>query len=93
MELLAQPNIKFLGRVSPEEAQQTIAKAALLLSTSDEEGFPNTFLQAWASGTPVLGLGVDPDQVVSRERLGAVSNDLDGAIAEIKKFLSSPVRR
>ena len=63
-ELRATPNIEYLGQVAPERAQQLMADAALLLSTSDEEGFPNTFVQAWSSGTPVVSLKVDPDGVI-----------------------------
>jgi glycosyltransferase involved in cell wall biosynthesis len=50
------PNVDYRGQVPPTEAQRVIAEAAALLSTSDEEGFPNTFLQAWSSGTPVVSL-------------------------------------
>ncbi|HMF58718.1 MAG TPA: glycosyltransferase family 4 protein, partial [Vicinamibacterales bacterium] len=51
--LQAQPNIEFVGTMAPQKARQIIADAAMLLSTSDAEGFPNTFLEAWSSGTPV----------------------------------------
>ena len=64
------PNIEYLGRVDPDKAQQIIADAALLLSTSDGEGFPNTFLQAWSSGTPVVSLKIDPDRVIERQEIG-----------------------
>src|SRR5437899_977293 len=45
-ELRKTANIEYLGQVPPDKAQQLIAEAALLLSTSDTEGFPNTFVQA-----------------------------------------------
>ena len=38
--LRAITNIDYRGQVAPEEAMEAIADAALLLSTSDEEGFP-----------------------------------------------------
>ena len=41
-------------RVFP--ACQTLVRFSLL-STSDEEGFPQTFLEAWSHGTPVVTLG------------------------------------
>ena len=50
----------------PNEAMQVIADAALLLCTSDEEGFPNMFTQAWASGTPIVTLKVDPDNIIEK---------------------------
>jgi len=55
--LRALPNVEYHGQVPPDEANRVIANAALFLSSSDEEGFPNTFLQAWAAGTPVVTVG------------------------------------
>ena len=46
--LRAQPNVEYLGKVPPDKSIEIIANASLLLSTSDEEGFPSTFLEAWA---------------------------------------------
>jgi glycosyltransferase involved in cell wall biosynthesis len=91
--LVKLPNVEFLGQVAPEKAQQIIANAALLLSTSDEEGFPNTFTQAWSSGTPVVTLKVDPDGIIERIGLGAVSGNAIGAIRDISSLLRSPKRR
>jgi glycosyltransferase involved in cell wall biosynthesis len=79
-----------MGQVSPERAQDIIANAALLLSTSDGEGFPNTFIQAWASGTPVVSLKIDPNQIIGRLSLGAVSGNIDNCIAEIRSLINSP---
>ncbi len=87
------PNVQYLGPVSPEVAQRTIGKAAVLLSTSDEEGFPNTFLEAWASGTPVVSVKIDPDSLIKNINLGAVSNTIAGTIEDIQDLLSSVKRR
>lgn len=89
-ELQRLPNVNFMGQVSPERAQDIIANAALLLSTSDGEGFPNTFIQAWASGTPVVSLKIDPNQIIGRLSLGAVSGNIDNCIAEIRSLINSP---
>ena len=71
------PNVEFLGPISPEKAQEVIQEAAILLSTSEGEGFPNTFLQAWSSGTPVVSLMIDPDSVIERAGLGVVSESIE----------------
>ena len=70
--LQAQSNIEYLGKVAPAKSIEIIANASLLLSTSDEEGFPSTFLEAWASGTPVISLKLDPDALIQKHQLGAV---------------------
>ena len=87
------PNVHFLGQVEPKKANEIIADAAILLSTSDEEGFPNTFLQAWSNGTPVVSLKVDPDGIIQRKGHGAVSGNVEGAVADINALLQSPKRR
>ena len=92
-ELRMLPNVEFLGQVAPEKAQQVIADAAVLLSTSDVEGFPNTFLQAWSSGTPVVSLKIDPDRLIQRMGLGTVSGNAECAIAEMTALIDSPQRR
>jgi glycosyltransferase involved in cell wall biosynthesis len=88
--LRAEPNIEYRGQTSPDEAMQVIADAALLLSTSDEEGFPNTFTQAWMAGTPVVSLRVDPDQIIAGMKLGLISGRVDKAAEDIRRLLDSP---
>ena len=85
--LQALPNVQYRGQVAPDEAIRVISDAAFFLSTSDEEGFPNTFLQAWAAGTPVISLRIDPDQVIERYALGRVSCTVQQAIIDIRDFL------
>ena len=87
------PNVDYRGRVAPDEAMEVIANAALLLCTSDEEGFPNTFMQAWVSGTSIVTLKVDPDNIIEKVGLGEVSRSVDVAIANIKALIASPDRR
>ena len=91
--LQAQPNIAFLGKVASQKTQQIIADAAMLLSTSDAEGFPNTFLEAWSSGTPVISLKIDPDRIIERQELGTVSGTVERATADIMALMEAPQRR
>jgi glycosyltransferase involved in cell wall biosynthesis len=86
-------NVEFLGQVAPDKAQQVISDAALLFSTSDKEGFPNIFTQAWSSGTPVVSLKVDPDGIMARAGIGVVSGNAARAIADITALIDSPERR
>jgi glycosyltransferase involved in cell wall biosynthesis len=87
------PNVEYRGQVSPDEAQRVISEAAVFLSTADEEGFPNTFLQAWGAGTPVISLRIDPDQIIEHHALGKVCCTVADAIAEIKGLIGSPEAR
>ena len=94
VDLLRQlPNVDYRGQLAADEAAQVIADAAVLLSTSEEEGFPNTFVQAWASGTPVVSLKVDPNGIIENERLGSVAGSIERAIVDMHALLSSPEER
>jgi len=63
------PNVALLGRVPFNRISRHFADAWALVNTSDTEGFPNTYLQAWASSAPVIGT-FDPDEVLCRHRIG-----------------------
>jgi len=65
------PNIEFRDQVEPKEAERVIAEAAALLCSSDQEGLPNTFLQAWSYGTPVVTLQIDPDSIIKTAGVGS----------------------
>jgi glycosyltransferase involved in cell wall biosynthesis len=92
-DLRSLPNVDFLGRLAPDKAHEIIANAAVLLSTSDEEGFPNTFAQAWSNGTPVVSLRIDPDRIIERYGLGAISGSVEQAARDIGGLLRCPRRR
>jgi glycosyltransferase involved in cell wall biosynthesis len=67
-------NVSLLGELSHNDTLQQIANSKALISTSQMEGFPNIFIEAWAYGIPVLSLYVDPGSVIEKEELGAISH-------------------
>jgi len=63
-------NLKFCDFLPRERILELYKKDIILVNTSMFEGFPNTFLEAWAYGNPVVSLNVDPDEVICKYRLG-----------------------
>jgi len=47
-------NVSLLGELSHSDTLLNIANSKALISTSPMEGFPNIFIEAWATGIPVL---------------------------------------
>jgi glycosyltransferase involved in cell wall biosynthesis len=88
-ELRSLPNVEYMGHVTAEQCLETVGDAVALLCTSEFEGFPNTFLEAWSVGTPVVSLGIDPGNVIKREGLGFVSGKLQQAIHDVRTLLNS----
>ncbi|HXY39551.1 MAG TPA: glycosyltransferase family 4 protein [Vicinamibacteria bacterium] len=70
-------NVHVHGFVQHAEVGLFYDRATALLCTSAREGFPNTFLEAWSRGRPVLTT-VDPDGVVAREGVGLVAENVEG---------------
>jgi len=74
------PNVCAHGRVGDDVLARIYREAHILCCTSVYEGFPNTFLEAWSVGVPLVTTH-DPDGVVASEGLGAVGGSVD-ALAE-----------
>jgi glycosyltransferase involved in cell wall biosynthesis len=87
------PNITYLGHVSPDRAIEVISGAALLVSTSEAEGFPSVFVEAWAHGTPVVTMEIDPDCVIERHGLGTTADSVEAAAAAITELVASAETR
>jgi glycosyltransferase involved in cell wall biosynthesis len=87
--MAATPNIEYLGARSEEEVNRLLERADLLVNTSDHESFSNTFIQAWMRRVPVVSLHVDPDKLLSRRGLGAVSRTEEQLYRHVTGLLHS----
>jgi glycosyltransferase involved in cell wall biosynthesis len=82
-------NVRMLGRVERERIPDLYRGAACLCCTSVHEGFPNTFLEAWSQGIPVVST-FDPDGLIDSRGLGGVAADRAGLVARIEQTIASP---
>jgi glycosyltransferase involved in cell wall biosynthesis len=80
------PNVTMPGAVRYSETGALFDRAKIFLNTSSIEGFPNTFLQAWIRGVPVVSF-FDPDSLVQREVLGRTASSVDEMREAIQDLL------
>lgn len=82
-------NVRLIDNVPFADTGAYFAGAAALVNTAVAEGFPNTFLQAWKEGTPLLSLNVDPDGVLERTGSGCFARgDLDALVHDLQSLWS-----
>ncbi len=81
------PNVTFHGQIPYHDVNEYFARSRVFVNTSDIEGFPNSYLQAWARGTPVVAF-FDPDGLIAREGLGFAVRDLEEMRARIVELTS-----
>jgi glycosyltransferase involved in cell wall biosynthesis len=91
-EIAATPNLEYRGSLSQSAVNGLLEHTDLLVNTSDYEGFSNTFIQAWMRRVPVVSLRVDPDRLLSRGGLGAVTGDEDTLHERVAALLDDPDR-
>lgn len=88
------PNTKYLGSLTIDEVNREMARADFHVNTSSMEGFPNTFVQAWANGAIVATIGVDPDeQGMEGLGIGYCAGSLGGLRDYIDRMSRSPEER
>jgi glycosyltransferase involved in cell wall biosynthesis len=86
--LLGLDNLVYFGPQRAAEVSALLAQTRVLVNTSSAEGFPNTMLEAWSAGVPVVSLSMDPGSVLEREQIGFVS----GSEARLRSDVSTLAR-
>jgi glycosyltransferase involved in cell wall biosynthesis len=83
----AAPNLELLAPRPRKELMQLVNGAVAMVSTSDFEGMPNTFLEGWAHGVPALALAHDPDGVIECHGLGSFAEGSSDRLAALASSL------
>jgi glycosyltransferase involved in cell wall biosynthesis len=87
----ALPNVVMHGRLARDRVPQVYRQASCLCCTSRFEGFPNTFLEAFSHGVPVVST-VDPDGLITSRGLGAIADSVPSLRTALRDLLTSPMR-
>jgi glycosyltransferase involved in cell wall biosynthesis len=83
-------NVTYHGAVAPSAMTALYRRAGALVCTSRLEGFPNTFLEAWALGLPVVSTW-DPDDVIAQRGLGrACAGSPEAIAAAVRGLFDTP---
>jgi len=83
-------NITVLKDIPYEKMNDYYASSKLIVQTSETEGFPNVFLEAWKNRTPVVSLFVNPDNVLTEHKTGLYSGTFEQLVKDVKLLLNNP---
>lgn len=87
-------NLTFIRRVPFQEIDRYFERAAVFVNTSDSEGFPNTFVQACKSGTPIVSLRVNPDGFLDAHDCGRCADgDWERFCGMVREVTDTPLGR
>jgi glycosyltransferase involved in cell wall biosynthesis len=85
-------NVRMTGATPYRQTGALFERARLHVNTSSAEGFPNTFLQAWARGVPVVSF-FDPDDLIRERRLGRTVATLEEMAGAVEALLRDEAGR
>lgn len=87
-------NIELIPSVPADKIDNYFAMTKLFISTSDSEGFANTYLQSAKHSVPVLSMCCDPNEMLSKHNAGVlVGDDLSKLKETIEKLLADDQER
>jgi glycosyltransferase involved in cell wall biosynthesis len=80
-------NVSYLGMVGRDAMPKLYRSSTVFCCSSEYEGFPNTFLEAWSQGLPIVST-FDPDYLIEKRKLGISATNKDELVSGIQKLCS-----
>jgi glycosyltransferase involved in cell wall biosynthesis len=86
-------NIDYKGELSIDEVNRVLNESHIFVNTSKQEGFPNTYIQAWMRKVPVVALNCDPDDLIKKKGIGFHSKTFSQMVLDVKRLVKNqPLR-
>jgi glycosyltransferase involved in cell wall biosynthesis len=82
-------NVTVVGRLRRDQLDGFYRGRQALCCTSEFEGFPNTFLEAWSHGLPIVST-VDPDGLIAARSLGEFATGAAPLAAALRRLVAAP---
>jgi len=86
------PNLHLTGAVPYKEVGRYFSEAKVFVNTSSAEGFPNTYLETWCRGVPVVGT-FDADGLIAKYGLGRYCSTVDELKDAVEELMRDDVLR
>lgn len=86
-------NVAYKGSLTPSAIEYYYARAYGYVNTSTLEGFPNTYLHSWRHGVPTLTIDIDPDGIITDNRIGFRAGNFEELVERVRSLCASPSER
>lgn len=84
-------NLEYLGEIPFERTNELFSKSSIFVNTSlpYNEGYPNTYIQAWLRETPVVALNHDPDELLKEKKIGFHSRNFEQLVKDVRYLIEN----
>ena len=85
-------NIIFKGHLRRDRIGHYLSESLVLVNTSDREGLPNTITEAWSYGVPVIGLNINPDNLLNGDLGFYCKGDFNLMVEYVNELMGNSIR-
>ena len=86
-------NLEYMGELPIDKVNEVLSESHILVNTSQYEGFPNTYIQAWMRKVPVVTLNCDPDDLIKKKGIGYHSRTFPNMVQDVNKLIENKQMR
>lgn len=86
-------NMEIAGEIPFDDTSAYFSRGSLFINTAglENEGLPNTFIEAWSHGMPVVSLNHDPDGVIHNMDMGFFADgDFEAMLHGLEERMLDP---